>query len=61
MTIVGSDAHGPTRPPLLAQARRELARAGLGGAGCRALTMTGPLGLLARGLTPAQRGSLLVA
>ncbi|MEJ7715510.1 MAG: CpsB/CapC family capsule biosynthesis tyrosine phosphatase, partial [Thermoleophilaceae bacterium] len=51
VTIVGSDAHGPTRPPLLAQARRELAQAGLG-AGCRALTMTGPLSLLARGLTP---------
>ncbi len=62
VTILGSDAHGPTRPPLLAQARRELAQAGLGGAGgCRALTMTGPLSLLARGLTPAQPGSLLVA
>ncbi|MGI8749257.1 MAG: tyrosine-protein phosphatase [Thermoleophilaceae bacterium] len=61
VTIVGSDAHGPTRPPLLAQARRALAQAGLHAAACRALTVSGPLSLLAQGLAPAERGSLLVA
>jgi protein-tyrosine phosphatase len=61
VAIVGSDAHGPTRPPLLAQARRELAEAGFDAAVGRTLTIGGPLGLLARGVDAAQRGGVLVA
>ncbi len=49
-TIVGSDAHGPTRPPLLAQARRVLSEQGFDASTGRMLTISGPLGLLAKGL-----------
>lgn len=50
VTLVGSDAHGPTRPPLLGQARRELLGGGVSAGVSRALTVSGPLRLLARGL-----------
>ena len=60
-SIVGSDAHGPTRPPLLATARRELLACGVDAARCRSLTVEGPLGLLAHGLAPAggRQGALV--
>lgn len=63
VTIVGSDAHGPTRPPLLAQAGRELGQAGLDAVACRSLTVSGPLSLLTcgLGLAPADRAGQLVA
>lgn len=48
--VVGSDAHGPTRPPALLDARAAMTRAGLGG---HALTDAGPRRLLARGPAPA--------
>jgi protein-tyrosine phosphatase len=59
-TIVGSDAHGPTRPPLLTRVRRTLADEGVDAATARGLTVAGPLRLLARGIAvPADR--LLIA
>lgn len=48
--VVGSDAHGPTRPPLLAQVRRTLSEQGCGASTARTLTVGGPLELLAKGL-----------
>lgn len=50
VSIVASDAHGPTRPPLLAEARRVLADDGFDVGLCRGLTLGGPRGLLARGI-----------
>lgn len=63
VAIVGSDAHGPSRPPLLGQARAELLEGGIHAAVGRALTVSGPLGLLARGVCTAHqhRSDLLVA
>lgn len=54
-SAVASDAHGPTRPPLLDEARAVLLERGLGAALCRSLTAAGPRGLLVRGIpgTPA--------
>ena len=48
--IVGSDAHGPTRPPALVKALRSLLGRGVDPAAARALTGTGPRRLLARGI-----------
>ena len=48
--IVGSDAHGPTRPPALVKALRSLLGRGVDAATARALTGPGPRRLLARGI-----------
>jgi protein-tyrosine phosphatase len=50
--IVGSDAHGPTRPPALSIAHERLLRRGVAPAVARTLTVTRPWRLLARGLGP---------
>ncbi len=50
VSVIASDAHGPTRPPLLAEARRVLADDGFDVGLCRSLTLGGPRGLLARGI-----------
>jgi protein-tyrosine phosphatase len=60
VTVVGSDAHGPTRPPLLTRVRRTLAEEGIDAATARGLTVAAPLRLLARGIAvPGDR--LLIA
>jgi protein-tyrosine phosphatase len=61
--IVGSDAHGPTRPPALAKALRSLLGAGVDPAVARALTASGPRRLLGRGIPrlPAPRHPALAA
>ena len=51
-TIVGSDAHGPTRPPALVRALRSLLGRGVDAGVARALTATGPRRLLSRGIPP---------
>ncbi len=56
VSVVSSDAHGPTRPPLLGQARAELVAGGIDAAVAAGLTGSGPLRLLARGM----RGRLAV-
>jgi protein-tyrosine phosphatase len=48
--IVGSDAHGPTRPPALVKALRSLLGAGVDAAVARSLTASGPRRLLGRGI-----------
>ena len=48
---VSSDAHGPTRPPCLGEARARLLDAGMTLELCRALTFSGPRHLLARGIS----------
>ena len=58
LCAVSSDAHGPTRPPLLGEARARLLGAGLSLEVCRALTFSGPRHLLARGI---RSGALVVA
>ena len=50
VSVIASDAHGPTRPPLLAEARRVLIADGFDAGLCRNLTLGGPRGLLARGI-----------
>lgn len=50
ISAVASDAHGPTRPPLLGEARARLLEAGVDPGACRALTGGSPRGLLARGI-----------
>lgn len=50
VSAVASDAHGPTRPPLLGEARARLLEAGVGRDVCRALFAAGPRRLLARGV-----------
>lgn len=50
VSVVASDAHGPTRPPLLGEVRRLLAYGGFDVGLCRSLTVGGPRGLLARGI-----------
>ena len=61
--IVGSDAHGPTRPPALAKALRSLLGGGVDAAVARALTASGPRRLLGRGMPrlPAPRHPALAA
>jgi protein-tyrosine phosphatase len=58
VSVVASDAHGPTRPPLLGEVRRLLADDGFDVGLCRGLTVGGPRGLLARGI---RRRAALVA
>lgn len=48
--VVSSDAHGPSRPPLLGEARAQLVANGVEVGVAAALTATGPHGLLARGI-----------
>jgi protein-tyrosine phosphatase len=48
--IMGSDAHGPTRPPALRAAAALLARRGVPADQIRALIVSGPRALVARGL-----------
>lgn len=50
VAVVASDAHGPTRPPLLGQARAELLAGGVDGPIAGGLTGGGPRRLMARGL-----------
>jgi protein-tyrosine phosphatase len=50
ISAVASDAHGPTRPPLLGEARARLLQAGVDPGLCRSLTGGGPRGLLSRGI-----------
>jgi len=50
VSVVASDAHGPTRPPLLGEVRRLLADDGFHVGRGRILTVGGPRGLLARGI-----------
>ena len=61
--IVGSDAHGPTRPPALVKALRSLLGRGVDPGVARALTASGPRRLLARGVPrhPAPERPLLAA
>lgn len=47
---IASDAHGPTRPPLLTQARARLLEDGVEAAAVDRLVCSGPRRLLARGL-----------
>ena len=51
--VIGSDAHGPSRPPALLTAAEVLCRRGTSPALARALTGSGPRALLARGLPSA--------
>jgi len=53
ITVVASDAHGPTRPPSLTRARRTLLEVGVSPAGAEALVGSGPHRLLATGIAPA--------
>jgi protein-tyrosine phosphatase len=50
LTVVGSDAHGPTRPPALRAAHKALLEGGADDARARTLTLTAPRRLLARGI-----------
>ena len=50
ISVVASDAHGPTRPPLLSEVRRLLADDGFDVGLCDGLTGGRPRGLLARGI-----------
>ncbi len=58
ISVVASDAHGATRPPLLGKARARLLERGIDPALCRDLTFGGPRRLLARGI---DRSHALVA
>jgi len=51
--VVSSDAHGPTRPALLGEARARLLEGGIDPILCRSLTFGGPRRLLARGIPTA--------
>ena len=53
VSVVASDAHGPTRPPVLGEVRRLLADDGFDIGLCRSLTVGCPRGLLARGIRSA--------
>jgi protein-tyrosine phosphatase len=50
VAVIGSDAHGPTRPPSLAPALRRLIERGVSVERARLLTSVGPRRLLARGV-----------
>ena len=50
LRVVSSDAHGPTRPPLLAEARAQLIEGGIAAAACNSLIAGCPRRLLVRGL-----------
>lgn len=51
--LVSSDAHGPTRPALLGEARARLLEGGVDPLVCRSLTFGAPRRLLARGIPSA--------
>ncbi len=53
--VVGSDAHGPTRPPALTAARDALVASGVDEVSARALTYAAPRRLLSRGLATLAR------
>jgi protein-tyrosine phosphatase len=53
VTMVASDAHGPTRPPSLCAAFRRLVQQGISPAAARVLTHGAPRQLLARGVSQA--------
>ncbi len=53
LRAVSSDAHGPTRPPLLGEARAQLIEGGLSAAVCKGLVGGCPRRLLERGLPRA--------
>ncbi|MGH3992140.1 MAG: CpsB/CapC family capsule biosynthesis tyrosine phosphatase [Pseudonocardiaceae bacterium] len=53
LRAVSSDAHGPTRPPLLGEARAHLIEGGVPATVCNGLTGGCPRRLLARGLPSA--------
>jgi protein-tyrosine phosphatase len=53
IAAVASDAHGPTRPPALALARRTLLEVGISRAAAQSLVATGPHRLLATGMPSA--------
>ena len=59
VSLVASDAHGPTRPPALAAAFRNLVRRGVSPAAARSLTHVSPRRLLAHGVP--ERASAAVA
>ena len=61
VSVVSSDAHGPTRPPLLGEAGARLLERGVDPAICRRLTVTGPRALLASGIPCERRRRLVVA
>ena len=48
--VVGSDAHGPTRPPALGAARESMLDRGIVAGRARALTLSSPRRLLSRGV-----------
>jgi protein-tyrosine phosphatase len=52
VAVVASDAHGPSRPPALRRARAALVAAGTPPRAADALTVSGPVALLARGIQP---------
>lgn len=51
VSVISSDAHGATRPPLLREARAHLVERGVDPLLCRGLTAGGPRRLLARGIS----------
>jgi protein-tyrosine phosphatase len=53
VAVVGSDAHGPTRPPALTRASEALLAHGVDEMHARALTLAGPRRLLSRGVAGA--------
>ena len=53
LRAVSSDAHGPTRPPLLGEARAQLIEGGVSPAVCSSLTRGCPRRLLQRGVPSA--------
>ncbi len=53
--VIASDAHGPMRPPSLIAARERLLAGGVDADTARALTLSGPRQLLARGIAAPQR------
>jgi protein-tyrosine phosphatase len=52
VSVVASDAHGPTRPPSLSSAERALVDGGLAPARASAMIDAGPRRLLERGIAP---------
>lgn len=60
VAAISSDAHGPTRGPLLLSAWRELLAGNIEPSHTARLVASGPRGLLARGVPVASRSALLV-
>jgi protein-tyrosine phosphatase len=55
VAVIASDAHGPSRPPALGQARRALIEGGLSPASAHELTGAAPRRLLTDGIRPRTR------